>query len=468
MILRYYQEKAITQLRPHRRPLLVMPTGSGKTVVFVEIAKLAVAKGNSVMIVCDRKELVEQAVNKLQAIGIEPGILMAGTKLMPGVLVTVASVQTIMRRKISPPDVLIIDEAHKKTFSKLLAAWDGKCKIIIGCTATPVRSGTKDQLIDQYTAIIEPVTIKQLLADKHLVPCRSFGAPLDTSSLQVKGGEFDPHAMYKMFDKAPMYSGVVNKYVELTPGTKAIVFCINVAHSKATADTFRSYGVKVAHLDGNTPKKEREHILHQFKLGVVRVLCNCDLYTTGFDEPSIETVIINRATKSLPLFLQMAGRGSRPFPNKHHFNLIDMGNNVFTHGFWQQERDYTLDRVREKGAGVAPVKECQSCQAIVHASAAICKYCGNEFPKTARQLEEAEFVQLKESMGGNDLRNRIFNRPDLLTVKELEVYRAGMDYKLGWLIRKIINRPGGLEELAQMKGYSNGWVFSTRKRYGNG
>jgi len=442
MKLRPYQTNALQELRKayaagFRSLILQAPTGAGKTVIFSSLCASAMQKNPAakILILTDRIELGKQATRHALTTA------------------TIMTVQSAVRRKHPKYDIIIVDEAHKRTFDNFLKRPEHNGAIIIGFTATPMRQGTTKPLKDIYQKIISVTTIAELIAGGWLVPAKTYGAPLDLKSTPTRGGDYDPHALYKLFDAATLYEGVVNKYMQFAANTKAIVFCINVQHAYKTAEAFRARGITAEALDGTTPEKKREQILLKYKFGQISVLCNCDLYTTGFDEPSIETVIINRATKSLPLFLQMAGRGSRIYCSKTHFNLIDMGNNVYTHGFWQQDREFTLQTTRKRAKGVAPVKECKTCGAIIPASATICEYCNALQPVRIKKTQTADFVELLNT------------NPRDMSFTELEEYAKFKKYKFGWIIRQI-NQRGDLERFRVYKGYSKGWVYTTRKIYG--
>jgi superfamily II DNA or RNA helicase len=490
--LRPYQEEgkeAISNLfrKDIRRVVFCSPTGSGKTVTFADMARDAVINGFTVMIVVDRRELLQQAQKKLISYGLTPSLITAGRTGRTGSKAYIATVQTLARRTPPDVDVLIIDEAHKQIFDKILKMEPYKDAYVIGATATPYRSGKMGQLTDVYNEMVETVTIQDLIQDGFLVPAITYGAKVDATSIKVKGNDYDTEEMFKFFDKPTLYSGVVEKYLKFAPGTKALCFCINVKHSKKVSESFNAAGISAMHLDGKTPKTERAGILDAFAKGLFSVLCNVDVLTTGFDEWTIETVIVNRATKSLPLWLQMGGRGSRITPKeykrkagylqKEHFNLIDMGGNVFTLGFWEQNRSYSLSHKTKTTVDAAPVKECpedkrdenlkEGCGAIVNVSAKACKHCGFMFPKPVKkEPEDVEFIQLE---------NYEFLPPELvgkswgaMSLQQLEKVRNIKGYALGWIVKQILlNKDLELIDYAEFREFKNpsGWVYRMEKMY---
>jgi superfamily II DNA or RNA helicase len=446
MNLRDYQVNAKDLIknffvRGHKRVVLCMPTGAGKTVTFAFMVMEATKKGKKCMILCDRKELISQAQDKLRHFGIDSIAINPKWKGQTG-LCYVASVDTLRNREIPEIDLLIVDEAHKSSFDSTLLRIH-ESVFVIGATATPIRKGNQKSLSDFYTQIVEPITIKQLLDQKHLVNARIFSNKLDMSDVSKKMGEFDSKEMFKKFDTPTLYDKVVENYIKYANNTKAICFCVNVAHSLETTAQFNRHGIKAIHLDGTTPHHEREQIIKDFQKGKFQILCNCSVLTTGFDEPSIETVIVNRATLSLELWLQMIGRGSRLFPNKEIFQILDMGGNVHRHGFYDDVRKWSLQK-KAKQQGVAPTKQCKCCDSIVPASAVICQYCGAEFPVKEKEKKEVDFVEVKKK-----------------EKKEVIIQR-------GWVTPQIDYRKATLEELkeyAKMKGYKEGWAYKIKEQY---
>lgn len=484
MKLRQYQQTAKNEIRDlfrqgNKRVIMCKPTGSGKTVTFASIASDAVKVGSKVAILVDRKELLDQAAAKLKAYGLQPQIIRGKNRVNYQSKAFVATVQTLVKRPQPDINLLIVDEAHKQTFDKLLAldAYDNT--FVIGATATPMRSGRMKQLSDNYTAMIEPVTIEELIADGFLVPAITYAAKAggaDLSTVKTKLGDFDKKGMFDAFNKTPLYDGVVEQYRKFSIDERAICFNINVEHSIKTAEAFNDSGISARHCDGSMTEKERERLLCEWRLGVFDVLCNCDLFTTGFDEPTIETVIVNRATQSVPLWLQMCGRGSRPAANKNEFKIIDMGANVYRLGFWEQEREFNLTHETKKKKGEAPVKECDptiadnngliGCGAVVPASATKCKYCGFVFPVKERKLVVGDFGQVtnENNVLPDHLQGKQFKQ---MTLSELDEVRQIRKYNLGWLVRQIASRDDlSLEQLQEFKGYKKNWVAVTKKRLG--
>jgi superfamily II DNA or RNA helicase len=466
--------------------ILCAPTGSGKTVTFADIALESVKKGSVVMIAVDRTELLEQARSKLIDYGLNPAIIKSGKTMRKNANCYVATVQTLKKRVFPEIDLLIIDEAHKQIFDPVVRIYKEAGVYTIGATATPIRSGKMTQMSDIYDEIVETVTISDLIKEGFLVPAITYSVKMDTSKIRLKGNEYDNKEVFDMFDKRQLYDDVVGKYKKHTPNTKAVCFNVNVEHSKKQTQAFLDAGISSAHLDGTTPKKQREDILKAFKNGFITVLNNVDILTTGYDEWTIETVIVNRVTLSLSLWLQMCGRGSRITPSqlqnvsgflqKTHFNLLDMGGNVYKLGFWEQERTWSLTHKRGEKEGIAPVIECpedkydqrgfQGCGCIIPAPAPSCKFCGYVFPKEEKKLLEGEFIQVENyNLLPLELVGKAWGD---LNLEQLEKVREVKGYKQGWIIRQIaMNSKLKLIDYAHFKNYKHpeAWVARMEEMY---
>lgn len=476
MQLRPYQDKAITDIRTKfqegkKRVIFCLPTGGGKTVVFSSMAKQAVEAGSRVMILTNRTELLTQAGGTLAKVGLKPELIAAGQRYLKPSKAYVAMVETLYRRvnrlsfrqSLGKLDLIIIDEAHIGAFRKIIEAFPDSH--IIGATATPLSASKKHPLNDLYDDIVEPVTISELVRDKFLMPAKTFGAKEEIGKLAVKNGEYTDQSQMDHFGKKSHYDGVVIQYEKLAPGKKAICFCVNQEHAVKTAEAFNEAGISARFLISDKkqcPDSERAVIKKDFAAGKFQVLVNCGILTTGYDEPSIQCVIVDRKTKSLPLWMQMCGRGSRIYPGKENFTIIDMGSNFLEHGLWQQDTDWSeiFHNPIKSNSNVkfeAPTKKCPKCDFAMHPTAKSCEECGYSFPPPEQKFEKAtEFIEVTlDKWMGYDL-----NREEKeMSVEELEFLGNARGYKPGWLHRKLRTRGReALAEYAAMKGYKSGWV----------
>lgn len=471
-----------------KKVVMCKPTGSGKTVTFADIAAELIRSGFKVIVVVDRKELLDQAKEKLISYGLKPSIITGGRRGRLGAECYVATLQTLVNRTFPDVDLIIIDECHKQIFDKIFERPEYKDKFYIGATATPKRSGKMTQLSDHWQELVVSVTIQELLKDGYLVPAITYGAKVEIpKNTKTKNGDWDEKELFKLFNKPKLYDGTVDNYLKFAKGTRGLCFNINIEHSKKTCEAFNAAGISSVHLDGSMDKATREKIIRGHKAGYFDVLHNVDILTTGYDDWEVETVVANLATKSLPKWLQIGGRGGRPTPmelrgvaghlQKSHFNLIDMGGNVWRMGFWEQEREWSLTHTTKEIIDPAPVKECKDnengpgCGALIHASLKRCPICGLIIPeKTATPLARGEFLPLDYDGGGTalpaDLRGRAAGE---LPLVDLERFRIAKGYKLGWIVKQVQLRDNTgalLLEYANMREFKNpeGWVRMCESR----
>ncbi len=451
-----YIDKCSDAFRYHQRIVLAAPTGAGKTAMFSEIVRRAAFKETPTLIVTDRTELFQQTFKALGRVNVTPQLIEPNNRnLYKDALINVAMVETLNRRLAKgfdlKPKLIIIDEAHMGSFNKLFDHFpDVK---VIGATATPIGK----HFYTHYQQIIQCSDVPDLIKDGYLAPCRGFEMQDDFSDLEVKHGEFTDASQFNHFNKRKLYDGVIDKWRELTPDTKTIVFCVNIEHSVKTYEAFAETGVNAAVVTSLTGEVERRQILEAFSKGYIKVLVNCGILTKGYDEPSIETVIMNRKTMSLPLWLQCAGRGGRTYPGKSHFNLLDFGQNFTQHGLWDEPRTWTLEPPKKKKNIVkeAPKKHCKQCDAVVAANARICQWCNYEFPISDEQLASGIMVEVQSRV-----------KPELIGVQigELSVLELFELQKLGkykpTFIWRIIRSKGetALAEYAELAGYKKGWL----------
>jgi DNA repair protein RadD len=440
--LRPYQIEAIEQLRlsiqQHKRSILCVPTGGGKTTIVSAMIASAIAKGKRILFLAHRAELLSQATERLQSFGLSPGLIQ-GKNSKPHPFLNVASVQTLRNRtnRILPPDIIFVDECHLSMANSYRKIFDAYPKaFVVGMTATPSRLDGKP-LGDVYSDIVAPISIDLLTNKSYLVPVRKFVAKekIDLSDVHMVAGDYNANELFQKYDKANLYAGVVDNYRKFANGRQFIVFCVNVAHSKKTAQMFREAGVSCQHLDGESTEQERNTTISQFRAGLITGISNVALFTEGFDVPNVSCVILNRATKSLALYLQMIGRGLRPHPNKIDCVILDHGDNVVTHGWYSFEHEWSLHGKKKKNKQDAfSVRLCEFCEAMMPINQNVCPHCGYARPvkeRTQNIIEDTEMVEITKPIIPPHLKSKPWGR---MTESELK-------------------------ELAQIKGYKPGWVY---------
>lgn len=371
----------------------------------------------------------------------------------------VAMVETLNRRVnnldyirfLDNLDLIIIDEAHIRSFTKIFEHIRPQTTVL-GFTATPLRQGRTKHLSKEYNKIIEGVSIPYLIDNEFLSKPHYFGVKTDLSGVGSKMGDYDQNKVAEMFTEQRLYIGVVENYKKLTDGKKTIVFSSNIQNSIEICEEFRNNGYDAFHLDSSFSKTERENVLEWFSESKNGILCNVGILTRGFDQPDIEVVILYRATKSLPLFLQMVGRGSRTTSNKKDFYILDFGNNIQEHGFWHINRKWNLEMPKKKKdkENAAIIKECPNCLALLPASTRFCTECGYEFVKTQ---EEQEFAELQE-MSYDDIKQEL---NEGVSFERLEAIANAKQYKKGWIFHNLKTEED-LKKYAKFKGYSPFWV----------
>ncbi len=464
--LRDYQVVATTKLRAayaakKRAVLFVLATGGGKTVCFSYITNGAAAKGNRVLIVAHRRELIRQASRKLSDAGVQHGIIAPGFTPTRDA-VQVASIQTLAGRleKLDQFDLIVIDEGHHApagTYVKLIASQPNAKLLLV--TATPERLDGRGLGINAGGCCDEIVigpSSGNLIKEGYLTPLRVFApehAP-DLSGVKVRMGDYETKGLAAAMSAPTLVGDAVEHYSKHAAGKPAVAFCVSVEHARSVAETFRKAGWKAVAADGSMSTVERDKALGGLATGDVQVLCVCDLVSEGLDIPGISVVIILRATKSLVNFLQWVGRGLRPVyapgfdlntvegrrasiaaSEKPHCLVLDHAGCTLNHGMPDMEREWSLAG-RPKKQAAAPVMQCKQCFAI-YAPAPKCPECGYQKPEPDKPKREIEVVagQLAEKdaaaierLRTAPLRTILTGRetlPDLLKIQKLRGYKSG-------------------------------------------
>jgi superfamily II DNA or RNA helicase len=402
MTLRPYQERFINNIAAKlvttKRVVAQLATGGGKTVCFAAICDRFTARNSTdILILVHREELLNQAC---RAIALDTQPVVAGMRTIPAARVYVAMVETAYKRlhQFTNIGLVIVDECHIGNFTKVIEHFTSQ--YIIGFTATPLAARKSNPLRNYFDDIICGIDIPELIEQDYLCPEVTYSAAqiVDRAKLKMKAGEFDAAQMAAAY-KAPKYiDSTVNAYKAHSLGKKTIIFNCNVEHSQAVNAAFVAQGFNSRHLDADSP--DRAEVLEWFANTPDAILNNIGIATTGFDQPDIETVIVNKATASMPLWLQMCGRGARPHNIKLAFTIIDLGGNCITHGLWSSPRNWSniFHNPKKPGEGVAPVKECPDCGALIHTAVRLCD-CGHLFPVIAAKDERIEkFIQVSKAI----------------------------------------------------------------------
>ena len=329
--------------------LYQLPTGGGKTVIFSEIVRRYIEKHNKkVVILTHRIELCRQTSNVLTGFKVKNKVINSKVKTLPDqddYKCFVAMVETLNNRlsdkdfELNNVGLVIIDEAHYNSFRKLFKFFEN-C-FILGVTATPLSSNIKLPMKDNYDKLIVGDDIATLINNGFLATADLYHYDVGLTTLKIGiNGDYTVKSSEALYTNTLMQSKLLTAYEELAKGKKTLIFNNGIYTSKEVYYTFKKAGYNVKHLDNTASKQERKDILKWFKNTPDAVLTSVSILTTGFDEPTVESIILNRATRSLTLYFQMIGRGSRIFKDRNTFQVIDLGNNITRFGPWSQPLDW--------------------------------------------------------------------------------------------------------------------------------
>jgi DNA repair protein RadD len=433
-----------------RRILLVSPTGSGKTVIFSDIVRSYVQRGRRVLVLAHRREIITQTVGKLRDCGLDPGIIQAGFADDPLAVLQVASISTLHARAIRgnklalpPADLLVVDECHHataRTWRTIIDSYPDA--VLLGLTATPCR-GDGRGLGGIFGTMIECPQVQELIEAEFLVPTRAYAPSIpDLTGVTVQAGDYVENQLADRMDKPQLVGDIVTHWHRLAEGRRTVVFATGVQHSIHIRDEFRKSGVSADHLDGSTPKDERDEILLKLACGAIDVVTNCMVLTEGWDMPEIGCVVLARPTKKMGLYRQMVGRVLRPAPGKPDAIVIDHSGAVHRLGFAEDHVEWTLDpersaenpthAKRSAQGSTSRLVDCSSCGAL-RAGGEACPHCGF---KPAPPAKYVPFVD-----ANLDLVDRNGRMADQYFVE---------DERADW------HRM--LTSIAQERGYKPGWV----------
>ncbi len=420
MKLRLYQQEAVGAVYCHLRdrddnPVVVCPTGSGKSVLIAQIANDAVTRWNGrVLVLAHVQELLEQNADKIRRLcpDVKVGIYSAGLKKRDTESpVICAGIQSIYRRacELDAFDLVIVDEAHL-----IATEGDGMYRQfladaqvinphlrVIGMTATPFRmkSGLICSPEHFLNHICYDIGIRQLIHDGYLCPLVSKAghSKAHTDNVSIRGGEFVAGELETLMNRDALVGAACAEIVERTANRNAcLIFASGVEHGKHIARILReNHSAECGFVCGETPASEREELLARFRgdssgtlfgREPLKYLCNVNVLTTGFDAPNIDCIALLRPTMSPGLLIQMVGRGLRLYPDKQDCLILDFGGNIERHG----PIDQITIKEKPVDGGPAPGKECPECNSVIATGYAICPDCGYEFPPPEREAHDSK------------------------------------------------------------------------------
>lgn len=462
MQLRPYQINAVNNLRRevaagNRRIVLQSPTGSGKTLIAAEMIRGAEAKGKKTVFLAPRRELVYQCSNKLTDMGILHGLIMAGEVPTPSANVQVCCVPTlharaVRRNTIALPDadLVIADESHlflAETFSGILDRYSDK--VIIGLTATPARTDGRG-LGEIFQTMVSTSSVKDLVNMGFLVPQTYFSPSRpDLEGIKIKRGDYAEDQLQARMNTPKLVGDIVTNWSRLASDRQTVVFASGVAHSIHLRDEFRLAGVAAEHLDGKTPTEERADILRRVNSGDVQVLTNCMVCTFGWDAPTVSCCVLARPTKSLTLYLQMAGRVLRPSAGKETALILDHSGAVQELGFVDEEQPWSLHgdgKIQERKAalkqGTPKPVTCPECK-FTFKTASECPRCGWKPAQKKGAWQEVIEGDLYEVSKGKKQKHRVFTVAEKQSwYSQLCSHAKARGFKDGWIAHKYREKFG--------------------------
>lgn len=477
--LRDYQRRAVAKVVAAlgNRPILVAPTGSGKTVMATALVE---ELGLPTLWLAHRKELIDQAAHRLSCHGLSVGIVMADFAPMPLSRVQVASVQTLVRREKPHARLIVIDEAHHataSTYGQILDAYPEAARV--GLTATPFRLDGRG-LGDLFGELVVAATTKELcdMGVLHAPKVWCSKSP-DLRGVKVIAGDYAPGALSKRTNTEALNADVVQTWLKHARGRRTVAFAVDVEHSLAITKAFQAEGIAAEHLDGSTPRDVRDAILKRLAAGTTQIVSNCMVLTEGWDLPALECAIVARPTASLNLHLQMIGRVMRACEGKGGAIVLDHAGNHHVHGLVTRRLDYSLDgKTRVGHSEPLGLRRCSACGLMFDIGENQCPDCGwmptpaeRERPDIHGNGELSEFDD-----ASFEYRQQVWNL--------IEAEREAMGYREGWSLYRFQERFGAmpvvaggelidpkratqeqkravfehLSSLAEEKGFKSGWA----------
>ena len=342
-------------------------------------------------------------------------------------------------KKLPKPALIITDENHHSLAQSYKRIYEHFSDVPrVGVTATPVRLNG-DGLGDVNDKLIIGVSTKWLIEHNCLAPYDYYAPSVaDLTGLHTKMGEYVTADIEKAMIKNTVFGDVIKYYKQLADGKKAVCYCSSVKHSLATAKAFCDAGISARHIDGATPKAQREQIIADFRNGKITILCNVDFISEGFDVPDCECTILLRPTHSLTLYIQQSMRCMRYKQNKRAV-IIDHVGNYARHGMPDDDREWTLEKRKKLSVKKIEkeqeekVRQCPECfftfSAPPAGQKAVCPHCGYVFPTAERTVETDTTAKLIKVEGFK----LDFSTPDdCHSYADLLAYAKSHGYKTGW------------------------------------
>ena len=457
--LRNYQQVTIDKIyqsmkHGHKRIIVQQPPRTGKTVIMAEIARRTTAKGNRIMFLIHRKEVLSQAMTTFKQQNVKMN------------LATMGMVQSLTRHvgELTAPQLIFVDEAHHalaKSYRRILDSFPNA--YVLYFTATPIRTG-HDQLDQIADDIIVGKSIQWLTEHHFLAPFHYYGlGDIDRSKLRKQNGDYSSSGMDEALSHQ-IYGHIVEQYQRLASGKQAVVYCHSIGSAKKVTEQFRKANITVEEIDGNTDQITRDKLVQQFRDQQLTILVNVNLFTEGVDLPNVDCVIMARPTSSLALYLQFSMRCLNPRKGKTAI-IIDHVDNFLNFGLPDNDRDWkqaivTKDKRKASNSDNGPaLAQCSYCFGTFYRKDihdGCCPLCGHALEKENKdykivnvdlqEIKENQAVKHRKQLVQKILNDQVMaNVADkspgqLHTLKEFQAYAELHNYSPGWAWYQFNNR----------------------------
>lgn len=428
-------DKARHLLLENQGVLIQSPPGSGKSVMIAEVVKKAVEKGSHILFIVHRKELIQQITKTL---------LRHDVDLNHVDILSEKRAKNILN-ELTQPNIILTDETHHsraKTYTEIYEYFPQALRL--GFTATPWRSNGKG-FTDIYNEMVEGPSVEWLINNNRLADYDYKSIVMaDTSKLKKSStGDYTKKSMDEAIPKA-IYGDIVGNYKKYANGQKTILYAHSVEASKEIAEAFQLQGINAIHADAKTKPVEREQIMEDFRDGVIKVLCNVDLISEGFDVPDCTCVILARPTDSLVLFMQQAMRSMRYQPNKKAL-IIDHVGNYARHGLPDTKHSWKAyfkgsKKKKKTSENEVGLTSCDECFAVYENTLPACPECGHENETESKNsgLEKvnAELTDIKPFKVDYTLKRYSkdkISQYELETLEDYFLYAKANNYKETWI-----------------------------------
>lgn len=387
-MLRDYQKELLDKTflafrQGYRRPLVVAPCGAGKSYIFAELIRRT--KGEA-LILTHRQELKRQHEDLLRDLAI--------TNARVSMILTEAN----RLERYPTPALIVTDEAHLSRSNSWVKVIDHYDTFTVGFTATPVRLDGRG-LGDVYNTLIEGVDVRWLIENKRLAPYEYYAPTLvDTTGLRTIAGDYVVSDLERLMNERAIYGNVIDSYKRIAPGERTIAYCVSVRHAEQTAEAFSAVGIRSAVICADTPARQRDRIMDDFRNGSITVLCNVGIISEGISIDEVTCCLLLRPTESVALGIQQMMRCMRYLPGKTA-KIIDCVGNYLRVGLPDDDREWSLDkpvkRRRETDEnGNFYIRCCPECY-MTFQTAPKCPFCGAEYPLHPREIQAHQDIELQ-------------------------------------------------------------------------